>query len=293
MTDDGHVTSDHLDDYELLDCGDGARLERFGRLVVDRPAPGALAPRRDPGAWAAADLRFEPGRGWSGPGLATAEDGWVAHLLGLEMELRPTAAGQVGLYPEHATHIPWLLDQIERQRSAGAPVEVLHLFASTGVTTLALARGGAAVVHVDSARPAIAWARRNAERNGLSDLPIRWINDDALTFAERERRRERSYAGIVLDPPTYGHGARGASTTWSLDRDLDALLTAGVALLRPDGFIMLTAHTEGIGMGDLERALRSALGGRRGAVAVDEVALTATSGASLRLGVVATFDGRP
>ena len=292
VDDDGRVTTGDLDDYELLDCGDGARLERFGPLTVDRPAPGALAPRRDAAAWPAADLRFEPVRGWSGAGLETATAGWSARLADLAVELRATAAGQVGVYPEHAAHLPWLMDQIRARGGADASVEVLHLFASTGLTTLALAREGAAVVHVDSARPAIAWARRNAERNGLEDRPIRWITDDALTFARRERRRGRLYAGIVLDPPTYGHGARGASTTWSFERDLGALLEACVAILEADGFIMLTAHTEGVGMWDLEHELRSALGDRAGSLTATDVDLHARSTAILRLGVAATWDGR-
>lgn len=287
MTDDGHGG----DDYELLDCGDGARLERFGPMVVDRPAPGALTPRRDPAAWPAADLRFEPGRGWSGSGLATAEDGWTTTVASLEMGLRPTAAGQVGLYPEHATHFPWLVDQVNERRAAGRTVEVLNLFASTGLTTLALARLGAAVVHVDSARPAIAWARRNAERNGLADRPIRWITDDALTFAEREHRRGRQYAGIILDPPTYGHGTGGGST-WSFERDLFAILAVGFSILATDGFIMLTAHTEGIGMSDVERALQAARGVRHGSLGAADVDVRARSGAMLQLGAAATWDGR-
>ena len=168
---------------------------------------------------------------------------------GSRLELRATEAGQVGLFPEHAAMLPWL-----RARVAGAPAAalaprpgppaVLHLFAYTGLATLAMAAAGAAVTHVDASRPTVAWARRNAERSGLGDRPIRWIVDDALAFAEREVRRGRRYAGVVLDPPSYGHGPAGRRVA---DRRRPARRSSTWlrALLEPAGFVLLTAHTPG------------------------------------------------
>lgn len=281
------------DDYALIDAGDGARLERFGAYLVDRPAPGALPARRSPDRWAGADLRFDRYRGWTGPGHAEAEAGWVVQASDLAMELRPTAAGQVGLYPEHAGHIPWLQDRIAARRGSDGPPAVLHLFAATGLATLAMAAADASVTHVDAARPTVAWARRNAERNGLTDRPVRWIVDDASLFAERERRRGRRYAGVVLDPPTYGHGARGASATWSLERDLPPLLDACATLLADDGFVLLTTHTEGVIADDLANVLYDHVAmGRPGAIDSWAVELEAESGALLALGAAATWDGR-
>jgi 23S rRNA (cytosine1962-C5)-methyltransferase len=279
------------DDYDLIDAGDGARLERFGALLVDRPAPGALAARRSPERWSAADLRFDRRGGWSGPMLAEAGPGWTISLAELELELRPTAAGQLGVYPEHALHLPWLTEQATARAHGGGAVDVLHLFGATGVATMALARAGATVTHVDAAKPTVAWARRNADRNGLADRPIRWIVDDATGFAERERRRGRRYHGIVLDPPTYGHGARGAAT-WSLARDLSELLSVCATLLDDDGFMLLTAHTEGIGLSELYDALDDAVArGRPGELDATDVELEAASGAVLALGAAATWDG--
>lgn len=280
------------DDYDLVDAGDGARLERFGPYLVDRPAPGALAARRSPDRWAAADLRFDRRSGWSGPALADAEAGWTMEIADIALELRPTAAGQLGVYPEHADHIGFLADQVNERRIDGEAIDVLHLFAATGLLTLAMARLGAAVTHVDAARPTVAWARRNAERNGLTDRPIRWIVDDAMGFAERERRRGRRYAGIVLDPPTYGHGARGASATWSIERDLPALLDVCATLVTADGFVLLTTHTEGIDTSDLTDALGDALGVHGGDIDARAVDLEAASGAILALGAAATWGGR-
>ena len=268
-----------MEGYKLVDAGDGRRLERFGDHLVDRPAPGAWFPPRAPREWSGADLRFDREGGWSGDGLAQAREGWTIHLHDLSIELRPTEAGQVGLFPEHAAMLPWLVERVEKRDQPA----VLNLFAYTGLTSLALTRAGAAVAHVDSARPAISWARRNVALNDLEDRPIRWLVDDARAFVAREIRRGRRYGGVVLDPPTYGHGT--GRQAWRLERDLDPLLTDIRRLLAQDGFILLTAHAESIH----PDALGAILG--RGAE-VGELTLTATSGAVLALGAFARVDGR-
>ncbi len=283
-----------MDDYELLDAGGGARLERFGEHVVDRPHGAAWGARLAPARWSEADLRFDRDRGWSGEGLAAAMAGWTVEVHGLTFELRPTDAGQVGLYPEHARLVPTLQEALTARTTVGAhdaPVSVLHLFASTGLLTLALARDGAAVTHVDASRPSVAWARRNAARNALEDRPIRWIVDDARAFATRERRRARRYDGIVLDPPTYGHGTD--KTAWRLETDLEPLLDTCAALLADHGFLQLTAHTEGFGGDRLASLVRAALGtGRGGPPSTGDLEIEAASGGTLTLGAYALVDGR-
>jgi 23S rRNA (cytosine1962-C5)-methyltransferase len=269
-----------VDDYELIDAGGGRRLERFGPHLVDRPAPGAIEPRHRPDRWPDADLVFDRDRGWWGVGLSAAHDGWTVRLAELEVDLRPTDAGQVGVFPEHAAMLPWLRDRVTER---GQP-SVLHLFGYTGLVTLALARAGASVAHVDAARSAVAWARRNAALNGLDDRPIRWLVDDARAFVARELRRGRRYEGIVLDPPTYGHGSGG--TTWRIETDLPPLLDAIRRLCTPDAFLLLTAHTDRMTGADLGRIL----GGRT--VGTGELVLTATGGGALRLGAYARLDRR-
>ena len=244
-----------VDDYELIDAGDGARLERFGDRIVDRPHPAATGERRSPRRWADADLRFDRVSGWSGPGLKPARIGWTSRIADLAFELRPTPSGQVGVFPEHAAMLRWLSERVD---AATERPSVLNLFAYTGMGTLALARAGAAVTHVDAARPAVAWARRNAALNELADRPIRWLVDDAGAFVAREIRRERRYDGVVLDPPTYGHGASGKA--WRLEDDLEPLLADVRRLLSPNGWVLLSAHTEGI---DAGRSRRVAVDGRR------------------------------
>jgi len=273
--DDGDVTTDA--GYALLDAGDGRRLERFGGRIVERPAPSMVGvpPEADREVWTSADLRFDRDHGWTG-----SPEPWTAMFDGLSLELRPTAAGQVGVFPEHALAWPWL-----RERLATRPgAEVLHLFAYTGASTLALAQSGARVTHVDASRPAVACARHNAQLSGLADRPIRWIVDDALTYVRREERRGRRYAGIVLDPPSFGHGPTG--TRWELDDALPVLLASCVGVAAPDAFVLLTAHTPAIAPGDLASALEIAFGIPT-ELDTGDVELVAQSGAILPLGTAA------
>jgi 23S rRNA (cytosine1962-C5)-methyltransferase len=270
--------------YALLDLGDGARLERFGERVVERPHLAVTGRRLDPERWAAADLRWDRERGWLG--VAGARKPWPVTVDGVTLELRPTVAGQVGLFPEHAAIVPWLRDRV---RGAGESPAVLNLFAATGHATLALAAAGATVVHVDSSRPTVAWARRNAELSDLPEAPIRWIVDDVRVFAEREVRRGRRYAGILLDPPSYGHGPR--SGAWHIERDLPVLLATCARLLDDGGFLLLTAHTEALGGARLAADLAAALGRSRSAMETGRLAVSTKDGRRLELGAFARWPG--
>jgi 23S rRNA (cytosine1962-C5)-methyltransferase len=273
--------------YELLDAGEGRRLERFGDRVVDRPAAAAIDPRQDPGAWGQADLRFQRNTGWEGRAAIQA---WSVQLEGLTFELRPTETGQVGLFPEQASNWRWLRRTVEALAATGSPPKVLNLFAFTGAATLAAASAGAEVAHVDGSRPTVAWARRNADLAGLADRPIRWLVDDAAAFVEREARRGRGYSGLILDPPSYGHGPAGR--TWRLEKDLDDLLATCLRVAGPaPEFVLLTAHTPGFGNERLAGSLAGALGSSRGNVESGELVLTARSGARLPLGSFARWRG--
>jgi 23S rRNA (cytosine1962-C5)-methyltransferase len=269
--------------YELLDAGVRRKLERFGPLTIDRPAPGADGFRLTPSAWTAPDLRFDPGPGWSGP--AWPAEPRQVEVGGLTMEVRPTDSGGVGLYPEHASNLSWLEDQVTSRLGPGrdrAPLpQVLNLFAHTGLATLTMARAGAAVAHVDGARSAVAWARRNASLSRLADRPIRWLVDDAAAFVAREARRSRRYDGIVLDPPAFG---RAGGREWRLEEDLPSLLMACRAIAAPGAFLLLSAHSEQVDGQDLVAALRSAFRGEASSVEVSPLGLTAGSGARLALG---------
>lgn len=275
-----------MTDYELIDAGDGRRLERFGSRLIDRPAPQVDGvARRRPDAWTGADASFDRGPGGL-PGewrSSAPVSPWSVSdaSLGLSLELRLGSGGQVGLFPDHLAPAHWLA-----ARAVDAGVRsVLHLFAYTGLATLALAAAGVAVTHVDSSRTAIAWARRNADLSGLADRPIRWIAEDAVAFVARERRRGRTYDGVVLDPPTYGHAAGGRS--WRIDADLPELVAAVADLTGADRRIaLLTTHSPGWDGDRLAHTMAATLGLRPEA---GELVIDATSGARLALGAYARW----
>ena len=271
--------------YELVDAGDGRRLERFGGLLVDRPAPTAEEERRDPAAWTDPDLRFDKYLGWSGPATADWHAPWISAEGGLRFELRPTDTGQVGLFPEQAANRAWVADAVSK---LGGGARVLNLFAYTGAMTLAAAAAGASATHVDASRPTVAWARRNAELSGLADRPVRWIVDDVEAFVAREQRRKRDYEAVVVDPPSYGHGVRAAGSGWRLEDRLGGLLGRCADVTGDDpAFVVLTAHTPGFGPNHLAEDLARAFGRFEHEVDAGELGIRARSGAHLRLGAYA------
>ncbi|MBX7166000.1 MAG: class I SAM-dependent methyltransferase [Pirellulales bacterium] len=243
--------------YELIDFGAGRKLERFGGVVVDRPCPAAdQAPRACPQRWCDAVGHFDrtAGAGWQWQ--SASPDAWSlcfavdqgTSVETVAVELRATDAGQVGFFPEQAGN--WL--SISQYAAVvRRPARVLNLFAYTGASTLVVAACGAEVTHVDAARGAVTWARANAQRSGLAAAPIRWIVDDARAYVARERRRGRSYDLVILDPPSYGHGAGGAA--WQLVRDLPDLLAGCWALLAasPQPAMLASCHTQGFTARDL------------------------------------------
>lgn len=316
-----------LDDYELLEVGvdaegGGRKRERFGQFVVERPVaiasePNAKVANRDApphprplscegrGEKLGIDFRYLRAAGdasgrWHRGAVAPLDEpvSWNVAAGKLSFELRLTDSGQVGLFPEQAGNWQWISDQVTRlaadARDKGLePPRVLNLFAYTGASTLVAAAAGAEVAHVDAARPVVQWARRNAELSGLADSPIRWLVDDAHAFVRRELRRGRQYAGIVLDPPSYGHGVKGRSMQgrdWRLERDLPELLADCRRLLDESGaFMLLTCHTTGMTAPRLGQWFAE----RTGLSPTDssELALTATSGERLPSGVRVRWSG--
>lgn len=274
---------------ELVDCGDGRRLDRLGPFLLDRPAPASEGTGPlDPAAWRRADARFDRYGGWSGRRLPTAP--WQVTVEDLTLELRATDTGQVGLFPEHITIWRWVVRRAEAQTG----LRLLNLFAYTGGLSLAAARAGASVAHVDGSRSAVAWARRNAELSGLADAPIRWLVDDAAEFVAKEIRRGRRYDGVVLDPPSYGHGPR--REPWRLEERLPDLLRSCAALLDEDRpFVLVTTHTPGWDASRLSTALAEAFPPERrrgGSIESGSLGTPAVSGAYLPGGAFARWRGK-
>lgn len=280
------------DQYELLDIGAGRKLERFGRYILDRPAPAAAEDaRQQPASWPDADAHFArtgTGRGvWSC--RADMPQAWRIRHGAMVFELRCTDSGAVGVYPEQAENWDWIAKQIG---SANRRLKILNLFAYSGGSTLAAAAAGAQVVHVDAARAAVNWARHNARLTGLETAPIRWITEDARKFANREVRRGSEYDAVILDPPTYGHGPK--SESWKFDQHLDDLLHAVRSLTRTRRtFTLLTCHTPGVGTGELKQRLANATCETSPAdVFAQPLVLSTPAGRRLHSGVAARWPGR-
>ncbi len=229
--------------YELVDSGDGRKLEKFGGRLLDRPCPQAIWPVREEAGWNRAIANFQRGEG--GTGDWTVNEGvpenWPGEVGDLSFEIRLTGFGNVGLFPEHSCHWDWMSRLIEHRRAA----TVLNLFAYTGGATMACASAGAKVTHVDSAKSVNGWARANGERTGLDGDAVRYIGDDALKFARRELRRGNKYDGIILDPPTFGRGIKGE--VWKIERDFSPLVSVCRELMSDDPlFLLLTSHSPGV-----------------------------------------------
>jgi len=248
------------DEYELIDSGDGRKLERYGAYVLSRPDPQAIwrpsLPRED---WAAADAVYtRQGRTGRWDFRRPLPRSWPVAYAGLVFVVRPTEFKHTGLFPEQAANWRWFRDLLSGRRGPS----VLNLFAYTGGATLSAAAAGASVCHVDAAKGAIRWARENQERSGLSDRPIRWIRDDVPAFVAREKRRGRRYDALILDPPPYGRGPDGQM--WKLERDLAPLLDRALALLSEEpAFVLINGYATGYSHHSLRNLLLD-LTARRG-----------------------------
>ena len=276
--------SDGWRDYELIDCGGGEKLERWGKHVLVRPDPQAIwqTPRNNP-LWRRPDARYA--RASTGGGAWEKKDvpaQWQVRYRELTFQVKPMNFKHTGLFPEQAANWDFAMEQIRR---AGRPISVLNLFAYTGGATVACAAAGASVCHVDAARGMVSWGRDNARASGLEDAPIRWIVDDCAKFVEREIRRGRRYDAIIMDPPSYGRGPSGE--VWKLEDSLWPFveLVAGVLSDEPL-FFLINSYTTGLAPSVLTYILESLItpkyGGRtRG----DELGLPVTeSGLALPCG---------
>ncbi len=262
-----------MNDYELLDSGNGAKLERFGNLTLARPCAQAVWTPQHPALWKRADATFdrEEGNRWHGRNRLPKE--WTINVDGTTFRLSGTDFGHLGIFPEQRAQWKWIKETIRTAKAEKRDIRVLNLFAYSGGSTLASAHGGAEVCHVDASKGMVQWARGNAELNGLAQHPIRWIVDDVHKFMNRELRRGRKYDGIILDPPTYGRGGNGE--TYKIERDLTETLRLCRALLSEKPlFLLLSAHTPGHTPIVLNNILTQALRGLGGTFSAGEMCLS-------------------
>jgi 23S rRNA (cytosine1962-C5)-methyltransferase len=271
------LTTAGFADYALLDSGDGRKLERFGRVSVDRPEPQAMwPPALEPGAWRGADAAFkseksrEDGEGGRWHTNTPIPHSWPLGVLGVSLLCRLTGFRHLGVFPEQVAHWQWMLDRLGEMRST--PPRVLNLFAYTGAASLIAAKAGAEVTHVDASKTAIAWAKQNQIVSGLDAAPIRWILEDARKFVAREVRRGKTYHLILIDPPKFGRGP--SREVWDVFVHLPPLLRDCVALLaRPSAALVLTTYAIRASALATDGLVRHCLAGRGGRVESGELAV--------------------
>jgi 23S rRNA (cytosine1962-C5)-methyltransferase len=233
--------------YVLIDAGGGERLEQWGPYRLRRPDPRATGVRARPSAeWDRIDARFhgEAGRGrWER--IADIPERWTIDHGGVTLVVKLAPFKHTGVFPEQAEHWRWMTRAAAGAAVAGEagrtqPLEILNLFAYTGGATVALAKAGHKVTHVDASKPALAWARENAAANALAADAVRWIQDDAATFVRREIKRGRVYDAALMDPPAFGHTPRGA--IWRVDDQLEPLVADVLSLLRDPVFFLINHY---------------------------------------------------
>ncbi|MDD2599070.1 MAG: class I SAM-dependent methyltransferase [Kiritimatiellae bacterium] len=262
-------------DYQLLDSGDGRKLERFGEFILARPCSQAVwKPSLSNAEWAAANATFDrsDGNQWHNRGNLPLE--WQINVAGIEFILSGTDFGHLGIFPEQQAQWQWLQKTVgELNAKRGAPLRILNLFAYSGGSTLAAALAGAHLCHLDASKGMVQWARRNAEVNGLKDHPIRWIVDDAHKFLCREARRAVKYDAIILDPPTFGRGQN--NEMYKIEQDLPETLHLCCQLLSDSpAFMLLSAHTPGYSPVVLANVLSQSMAKHKGTTSAGEMLLT-------------------
>ncbi|MDO9543158.1 MAG: class I SAM-dependent methyltransferase [Kiritimatiellia bacterium] len=269
------LIADKWTDYEVLDCGDGRKLERWGKYIFIRPDPQVIWPKVSPELWENYDAIYR--RSSSGGGawnfVRKIPEHWMITYHSFKFKVRPTGFKHLGLFPEQQANWDWIIDVI---KGAQRPVSLLNLFGYTGGATVAAASTGAAVCHVDAARGMVDWCRENAALCGLANAKIKYIVDDCLAFIRREIRRGKSYDAIIMDPPSFGRGKSGE--IWKLEDNLWELLDECRKLLGKNPlFMLVNAYTANLSPLVLANMVGASLKDRGGRMESGEIGLPVKS----------------
>lgn len=282
---------DQWKDYEILDTGDGMKLERWGKYILSRPDPQVIWPKARPELWSKAQAiyeRSETGGGhWNFQGRLPER--WEIGLDDLRFYVKPTGFKHTGLFPEQAANWAFMQQQIRKLASGGHQPRVLNLFAYTGGATMACAAAGAHVTHVDAAKGMVLWAKENRELTGLPETSTRFIVEDAKAFVRRELRRGNTYDGVLMDPPSYGRGPNGE--VWKLEDELfDLVDLCSQVLSDHPAFFLVNGYTTGFCASVLRNIVERTVCKRYGGHAeADELCLTVSAGGVLPCGTTARW----
>ncbi|WP_207423659.1 class I SAM-dependent methyltransferase [Desertivirga brevis] len=282
------LTPQHWKDYELIDCGNFEKLERFGNLILIRPEPQAVWDKQLPESeWQRQHhIRFKGRSATSGEWVkknTKSPDRWHISYenkdIAIKLRLGLTSFKHVGLFPEQAVNWDYISDSVKKFKTPQP--KVLNLFAYTGGASVVARAAGADTTHVDSIKQVVTWANENQELSGLQD--IRWVVEDALKFVKRELKRGKKYNGIILDPPAYGHGPNGEK--WKLEDHILEMMKEVTQLLdENEHFLILNTYSLGFSSVIVENLLRNTIKDPQN-LEIGELFLQATAGSKLPLGV--------
>lgn len=239
--------ADNWKDYELLDTSDGERLERWGKYILIRPDPQVIwKGKREHKLWNKADGIYRRSKSGGGAWIKNdVPEKWTINYGDMTFNLKPMGFKHTGLFPEQAANWDWFSELIRNRRAQGKEVKVLNLFAYTGGATVAAAKAGASVVHVDASKGMVQCAKENMASSGLENAPVRYIVDDCRKFVEREIRRGNKYDGIIMDPPSYGRGPGGE--VWKLEDAVCDFVSLCEKLISDDPlFMLINSYTTGL-----------------------------------------------
>jgi 23S rRNA (cytosine1962-C5)-methyltransferase len=286
------LTPTHWKDYELIDCGDFEKLERFGTVILIRPEPQAVWSKVLPASeWQRLHhIKFKGRSATSGDWVKKSSnipDRWHIEYknkdAAIKFRLAMTSFKHLGIFPEQAVNWDYISKNIKQFKTSEP--KVLNLFAYTGGASLIAAAAGADTTHVDSIKQVVTWANENQEISGIKN--IRWVVEDALKFVKRELKRGKKYNGIILDPPAYGHGPNGEK--WKLEDHINEMMHDVVELLDPEEhFLILNTYSLGFSSVIIENLIRGAYPKVEN-LEIGELYLQATSGPKLPLGVFGKF----
>ena len=286
------LTPENWNDYELIDCGDFEKLERFGNVILIRPEPQAVWGKGLPESeWTKLHhIRFKGRSATSGEWIKKDQktpDRWHINYkngdITLKFRLALTSFKHLGIFPEQAVNWDYIIKCIGSFKTEQP--KILNLFAYTGGASLAACAAGAETTHVDSIKQVVSWANENQTLSGLEN--IRWTVEDALKFVKREVKRGRKYNGIILDPPAYGHGPNGEK--WKLEDNIKEMMEDVVKLLDQDEhFLILNTYSLGFSSVIVENLIRSSFPEVQN-LESGELYLQASSGYKLPLGVFGKF----
>ena len=268
--------TDNWKDYELIDCSDGERLERWGDIILIRPDPQIIwsSKKKNP-LWKNAHARYH--RSNKGGGhwemYKKVPQSWSIRFKNLTFNVKPMGFKHTGVFPEQAVNWEWVQDRIKAEKR---PLNILNLFGYTGCATLAAMDAGAKVCHVDASKGMVNWAKENAQSSKLADKPVRWLVDDCVKFVNREVRRGNKYDGIIMDPPSYGRGPGGE--VWKIEEQIYSFIELCIKVMSDNpSFLILNSYTTGLSPAVMEYLLNVELVSRFGGkVSADEIGLKVT-----------------